>query len=57
MKGAPTPTLREAVGIFAVIAATQVFGLITHDAVFTAVVSIVICAAAIGWWIWSNRYH
>jgi hypothetical protein len=57
VKSAPRPTLRGAVGIFTVIAALQVFDLVTHDDVLTAVVTIVICGAYIGWWIWSNRYH
>ena len=57
MKSLPRPTLRGAVGVFAAIAALQVFNLVTHDDVLTAVVTIVICGAYIGWWIWSNRYH
>ena len=43
--------------MFAVIAALQAFDLITRDDLLTALVTIVICAAYIGWWIWSNRYQ
>jgi hypothetical protein len=57
MKNAPRPTLRTAVGIFAVIAALQVFDLVTRNDVLTALVTIVICGAYIGWWFWSNRYR
>jgi hypothetical protein len=35
-----------------VIAAIQVFNLVTHDDVLTAVVTIVICGAVVGWWFW-----
>jgi hypothetical protein len=57
VKGAPRPSLRGAVAVFAVIAALQVFDLITRDDLLTALVTIVICGSYIGWWIWSNRYH
>ena len=57
MKSVPRPTLRGAVGVFATIAALQIFNLVTHDDVLTAVATIVICGTYIGWWIWSNRYH
>ena len=55
--GAYRPSIREAVGILAVIVLIQVFNLFTHDDVLTAVVTIVICGAFIGRWIWVNRYH
>jgi hypothetical protein len=45
------------VGVFAVIAALQVFDLVTRDDVLTAVLTIVVCGSYIGWWIWSNRYR
>jgi uncharacterized membrane protein len=51
------PRLAEVVGIFAVIAAIQVFDLITRQDVLAAVVTIVICGAYLGWWIWRNRYR
>lgn len=48
------PGLREVVGIFAVIAAIQVFNLVTHNDVLTAVLTIVICTAVVAWWL--GRY-
>jgi hypothetical protein len=57
MKGDPRTTFRGAVGVFAVIAALQVFDLVTRNDVLTALVTIVICGTYIGWWVWSNRYH
>jgi hypothetical protein len=57
MKGDPRTTFRGAVGVFAVIAALQVFDLVTRNDVLTALVTIVICGTYIGWWIWSNRYQ
>lgn len=40
-----------------VIAALQVFNLLTHDDVLTAVATIVICGAYVARWIWVNRYR
>jgi hypothetical protein len=57
MRNVPRPTLPAAVGVFAVIAALQVFNLVTHDDVLTAVVTFVVGGTYIGWWIWSSRYH
>jgi len=51
------PTLRGAVGIFGVIAALQVFNLVTHDDVLTAVVTFLICGGYVAWYFWSQRYH
>jgi uncharacterized membrane protein len=56
-EGVAQPAVRVVVGIFAVIAALQIFDLITHQDVLSAVITIVICGAYIGWWIWSNRYR
>ncbi len=50
------PNLRSVVGIFSAIAAIQVFDLITHQDVLTAVITIAICGAYVGWWVWSRRY-
>jgi hypothetical protein len=41
----------------AVIAAIQLFDLVTHQDVLTALITIVICGAVTGWWVWSNRYR
>jgi hypothetical protein len=57
MNSAPPANIRAVVGVFAVIAALQVFDLITRDDVLTAVVTFVICGAFIGWFFWSNRYR
>jgi hypothetical protein len=51
------PTLRGVIGIFGVIAALQVFNLITHDDVLTAVVTFVICGGYVAWYFWSHRYQ
>jgi hypothetical protein len=50
------PTLRTMAGIFAVIAALQVFNLLTHDDVLTAIVTFLVCGGYLGWWFWKNRY-
>jgi len=42
------PSLRGVVGIFGVIAALQVFNLVTHDDVLTAVVTFLICGGYVG---------
>jgi hypothetical protein len=57
MNSAPRPSLRAVAGIFAVIAALQVFDLVTRDDVLTAVVTFVICGSYLGWWFWSHRYR
>ena len=54
---APRSSFRSIVVTFAVIAALQVFDLVTHQDVLTALITIVICGAYIGWWVWSNRYR
>lgn len=51
------PTLRGMVGIFVVILALQLFNLLTHDDVLTAVLTFLVCAAYIAWFFWSNRYR
>jgi hypothetical protein len=51
------PTLRGVIGIFGVIAALQVFNLVTHDDVLTAVVTFLICGGYVAWYFWSHRYH
>jgi hypothetical protein len=56
-KSAPRPSLRSVVVTLAVIGAIQVFDLVTHDYVLTALITILICGAYIGWWVWSNRYR
>jgi len=50
------PTLRSMIGIFAVIAALQVFNVLTHDDVLTAVVTFLVCGTYIAWYFWKNRY-
>jgi hypothetical protein len=50
------PTLSSVIGIFAVIAALQVFNVLTHDDVLTAVVTILVCGTCIAWYFWNNRY-
>jgi uncharacterized membrane protein len=57
MHPSPNPPIPiQIIAIFAVIAALQVFDLLTHDDVLTAVNTIVICGAYIGWWFWRRRY-
>jgi hypothetical protein len=56
-KSPPRASLRSVVISLAVIAALQVFDLVTHQDVLTALITIVICGAVIGWWFWSNRYR
>ena len=56
-KSPPRASLRSVVISLAVIAALQVFDLVTHQDVLTALITIVICGAVIGWWVWSNRYR
>ena len=53
----PRPSVRSVVTTLAVIAAIQVFNLVTQQDVVTALITIVICGAYIGWWVWSNRYR
>jgi hypothetical protein len=43
--------------IFGVIAALQIFDLVTRDDVLTAVITIVICGGYIAWFFWSRRYQ
>jgi Flp pilus assembly protein TadB len=56
-ESAPRPSLRSIVVTLAVIAAIQLFDLVTHQDVLTALITIVICGAYIGWWVWSHRYQ
>lgn len=44
-------------GVLTVVAALQLFDLVTHDDVLTAVLTLVICAAYVGAWFWTRRYR
>jgi hypothetical protein len=45
------------IGTFAVIAALQLFNLVTRDDVLTAVLTFLVCAGYIAWFFWSRRYQ
>jgi hypothetical protein len=45
------------IATFAVIAALQVFNLVTRNDVLTAVLTLLVCAAYIAWFFWSRRYR
>jgi hypothetical protein len=51
------PTLRSVVAIFGVIAAVQIFDLVTRDDVLTAVLTMAICGGYLAWFFWTHRYQ
>jgi hypothetical protein len=44
-------------GVLTVVAALQLFDLVTHNDVLTAVLTLVVCAAYLGVWFWTHRYR
>jgi hypothetical protein len=44
-------------GVLTVVAALQLFDLVTRDDVLTAILTLVICVAYLGGWFWTHRYR
>jgi hypothetical protein len=44
-------------GVLTVVAVLQLFDLVTHNDVLTAVLTLVVCAAYLGVWFWTHRYR